>query len=58
MPKSVNPTFREEIRETFSLLDRKTCSFFIPFWSGDVNLLMADIQIPTENCSFLFSQLL
>ena len=52
----VHPPIFKELAETVALLNSESSGFLVSFWSSNIDLLMANIQISTPNNSFFLSE--
>lgn len=46
--ETVDPSVLQEFREACPLFESEPGCFFIAFWSGNVDLLVADVQIAAD----------
>ena len=54
--EGVNPTAFQELTEAVAFFDGKSCRLLIAFRPGDVNLLVTDVEVSTEDHSFLLAE--
>ena len=57
-PESINPTLLQKLGEALSFLNGEPCCALVVLGSGDIDFLVADVQVSTENDCLLFSQAL
>lgn len=52
VPERVDPSSIQKLTEVITLLQCESCCLFVSFWSGYVDLFVANVEISTKNNRF------